>query len=112
MSTEFGTWLKEHRVKSGISARELARRANVSATYVSRLETLNETCVPSVTTMCRFAKALGIDEAQGLAAAGRIPLNISAWLLESAESWATLGNLIDQGVSIEALIQKFKTNCP
>ncbi len=109
MATEFGVWLREQRMKCGLSSRELARQAGVSATYVSRLETLNEKCVPSAPTMKRLAAALNVDEQTGLAAAGRVPVDIVNWLLEAPESWTRLQRIIDQGVSIDDVVRVYQS---
>lgn len=108
MPTVFGTWLKEKREQMGLTSRELARRANVSATYISRLETLNEKCVPSAPTMARISKALQIDEAVGLAAAGRVPPDLVNWLLESPDSWTKLQRIVDQGVSVQEVLRAYQ----
>ena len=51
--THLGQRLREHRLKSGVSLREVARQVGVSASFVSQFETGKSQ--PSVSTLYAFA---------------------------------------------------------
>lgn len=57
----FGKILRKHRMACGISQEELAFRADVDRTYVSRLE--RGTRQPTITTLIGIGVALGIPAA-------------------------------------------------
>jgi transcriptional regulator with XRE-family HTH domain len=54
---EFGTLLRETRLRCGLDQATLARRANTTQTYVSRVE--RSSVSPSLSTMRRFMHAMG-----------------------------------------------------
>lgn len=56
--TNLGTRLREVRIASGLSLREVSRQIGVSASFVSQLE--NGKSQPSVTTLYSFAQLFGI----------------------------------------------------
>lgn len=56
----FGVWLKERREEQGMSLAELGKRANLSATYIFRLEQGNRHN-PSETSRAALVEALGYD---------------------------------------------------
>jgi transcriptional regulator with XRE-family HTH domain len=59
VAQRIGPRIRARRVELGISLRELARRIDVSASFVSRVETGR--CPPSVGTLCALTSELGIS---------------------------------------------------
>ena len=55
---QLGSRLKEIRVKTGLSLREIARQLNVSPSFVSQIE--NGKSQPSVSTLYAMAKLLSV----------------------------------------------------
>lgn len=58
----FGGVIKKHRQRLGISQEELAHRADVDRTFVSRLE--RGVRQPTITTLIQLAKALEVTAAE------------------------------------------------
>jgi transcriptional regulator with XRE-family HTH domain/quercetin dioxygenase-like cupin family protein len=56
---DLGERLKGHRVRAGLSLRELARQAGVSPSFVSQIE--NGKSQPSVATLYSFSQLLGVS---------------------------------------------------
>jgi transcriptional regulator with XRE-family HTH domain len=70
--TDFGNFLKSRREKNpDISQRELARRTNLSPSYISRIE--NGEYIPSREVVIEIAKALGEDKNKFLLKAKYLP---------------------------------------
>lgn len=59
VENQFGTWLKEMRESRGLSFRQLGKLANVSSTYLNRLE-LGERKSPSIPIAKKIAQAFGV----------------------------------------------------
>ena len=58
-SSTQGRQVRRYRERAGLSQRQLGAAAGIGHSYISRLEAdLNS---PSVTTLCRLARALGVD---------------------------------------------------
>lgn len=57
----FGNVIKKHREKAGISQEELAFKAGVDRTFVSRLE--RGVRQPTITTLIALGSALGVSAA-------------------------------------------------
>ena len=55
---QLGSRLKEIRLKSGLSLREIARQLDVSPSFISQIE--NGKSQPSVATLYSFAKLLSV----------------------------------------------------
>jgi transcriptional regulator with XRE-family HTH domain len=58
----FGVVLQRHRAKKGVSQEELAHRANVDRTFVSRLE--RGVRQPTITTLMGLGRALDVSAAE------------------------------------------------
>jgi transcriptional regulator with XRE-family HTH domain len=76
---KFGSALRDLRERKQLGVRELARRANVSHTLLSRLER-GEAPPPAAKKLKAIGKALGCDEKQLFALSGRLPSNVTAVL--------------------------------
>ena len=68
---EFATLIRHRRLEMRLSQPELARRANISPSYVAWLEKGKR--VPSLATSRQLAQALDLSEDEILKAAGRVP---------------------------------------
>lgn len=69
--TGIGWYVKEKRIKKGISARELSRRSGISQPYLSQLEN-GKNKNPSVDVLNKLAKGLGITNSTLMMIAGYI----------------------------------------
>lgn len=68
----FAAKLKELRASRGLTQAELAEKADVSATYVSEMETADTT--PGIDLIERLARALGVPPGELLPSKGVDPL--------------------------------------
>jgi len=71
MKTSFAEWLLNQMKHAGLNQSELARRANVNQTVISRL--LNEKAAPSTDTLRALAKVFGLPADQVFREAGILP---------------------------------------
>lgn len=74
-----GVLIREHRKRQGITQKELAGRANLHFTAISRME---KDLIPSRETVAKVAEALNASPADFLEAAGYGEENLSATLSE------------------------------
>lgn len=51
--------IKEIRVKKGMSISELAKKAGISKSIISKVE--RKEVIPSLITLCKISKALGVN---------------------------------------------------
>jgi len=82
----FNQWLRSSREKAKLGVRELARNVGVSATYISRLESLTSPVTPSALLISRLAVALGANDLEGYDCAGVLPWDVHAWVLSGGEA--------------------------
>lgn len=75
--------LRSTREAQSLTLLQLGRRIGVSSSYLSRIETGDKTHQPSEALLVRLAAELGLDEDALLVAAGRIPKDVHAFLIES-----------------------------
>ena len=80
----FGQFLRERRHGMGISQRDLAARLGIDFTYISKLENGHED-PPSSDTLRRLAVQLGVPEANMLAQAGKVPVELRTRASEDPE---------------------------
>lgn len=89
-----GAFVREKRAAAGLTQKQLADRAGVTATYVSHIENGRE--VPSKPeTIEALAAAIGIDPYTLFHQFQRIPPQIAAWLLEDEGHLRDAVKLID-----------------
>lgn len=82
----FGGYLRGLRRGRGVTQRELAKRAGVDFTYISKLENDRALGKPSEPLCKAIAKALDVDEWEVCLRAEKLPSELVEWLLEmSAE---------------------------
>lgn len=68
---DFGRYLKEVRIKKGLSMRELSRRSGVSQAYISQLES-GKKGTPTPEQLFKLAPCLDIDYMDLMKAAGYV----------------------------------------
>ncbi len=75
MANEFGAALREYRRNAGISQRELAERAGLDFSYISKVENgrIPPPAADTIVTMCQI---IGIPPEELLALTGKIPSEV------------------------------------
>ena len=76
----FGERIRRRRSELGIGLRDAARQAEISATFLSRIETGAEKAVPAEKVIRRFADILQDDFDALMALAGRIPRDVTDYV--------------------------------
>lgn len=79
-SETFGERIRRRRMELGMGLREAARQADISATFMSRIETAVEKAVPAEKVIRRFAEILEDDFDELMALAGRIPRDVADYV--------------------------------
>lgn len=69
----FGQRIKEIRQQRNLTQRQLAERASVDSTYISKIENDRLDHTPSIKTIHDLAGALGADELELLELANKLP---------------------------------------
>lgn len=77
MSKTFGEALRDYRRATGISQRELAKRANLDFSYISKIEN-DRIPPPAADTVVAICGILKIEPEELLALTGKIPSDIQA----------------------------------
>jgi transcriptional regulator with XRE-family HTH domain len=80
-ATDIGSKLKEERLRSGLSQKELADRVSVTPSFLSQLE--NNQVSPSLGTYIQLCRALGINPGQFLEISGE--KSSVTWLLRKQD---------------------------
>lgn len=75
MANELGIALREYRRAAGISQRELAQKAGLDFSYISKIEN-GRIPPPSADTMVLICKILGVKSEELLALTGKLPSEI------------------------------------
>lgn len=81
-SVKLGTLLRLARESQGISLSTLSLKVRASPSYLSRLEQ-GERTEPSVRLIKRLAVVLELDEDELFRAAGRLPKDLTRWILQT-----------------------------
>jgi len=94
---QFGQRVRDLRLKSGLTQQELARRLNVSATYISKVENekLHFGDYPSEKFIHKLADALEADEDELLVLTDRVPKAIRKRVRERPDAFQMLARLSD-----------------
>lgn len=74
----FGTRIRELRLERGLTQRELAERAGVDVTYLSKIENDRLEHAPSIKAIQDLARALEVDELELMALANKVPPLLNA----------------------------------
>jgi HTH-type transcriptional regulator, competence development regulator len=80
----FGKYIKELRKKAGLSQRDLAEKANIDFTYLSKIEN-GKMAPPSEDTIKKIAEALNEDPDKLIIMADKIPSDYKPLLQSSPE---------------------------
>lgn len=80
----FSTFIKERRLQKGISLRRFAEMADISATYLSRIER-GDFNPPSEDAIKRISLLLHTDADNLLVLAGKVPTDVVNILLQHPE---------------------------
>ena len=78
---KIGTLIRRTREEQSLSLDVLAGKVKVSASTLSRIENHDQSRVPSAELLGRLAKALDLSPDEVFPAAGRLPPDVTAWLL-------------------------------
>ncbi len=74
----FGERLREMRKEKGLTLREVAERAGIDFTYLSKIENERIPYTPAVETIRQLADALKVDSIELLTLAGKLPKELEA----------------------------------
>lgn len=85
MPVTFGEHLRDVRRQAGISQRELANRASLDFTYISKLEN-DRLPAPAADTVLALANAVGVPPEELLALTGKIPTAVQQAVSRSAHA--------------------------
>jgi transcriptional regulator with XRE-family HTH domain len=102
----FGQLLRDARNAKGLTLRKFAIVAELSPTYVSKIER-DEMSPPSEDTIKRIARILEIDEDTLLAEAGKISSDLTNIILEHPKAFANFLRT-NQGRSAREIENRFK----
>ena len=81
--TSFGALLREHRRAAGITQRQLADRAGVDFSYISKIEN-DRISTPAADTVVKLCEILHVPADELLARGGKIPSDVQGQLGASA----------------------------
>lgn len=95
VSDSFGGYLRELRKGAGLSQRELAVRAGIDFTYLSKIEN-SRVEPPAEETMRALARAVGTDAENLLARARKMPRDLKALVAQGSMEKALLLRRIAQ----------------
>lgn len=84
MEQSFGTTLRKHRRETGLTQRDLAERAGLDFTYISKLEN-DRLPPPAADTVVLLCRILGTPPEELLALTGKIPSEVQHMV---SSSWA------------------------
>src|SRR5579864_234081 len=107
----FGKLIKELRTLRGFTQRQLAEKAGVDFTYLSKIENGRLEHTPSIKTLRDLAQALEVDELELMQAANKVPSALeplvknqdalrffqrAAREIKTAEGWQDLQAYLDR----------------
>jgi HTH-type transcriptional regulator, competence development regulator len=96
----FGQLLREKRRNAGISQRDLAARASLDFSYISKLEN-DRIPPPAANTVVGICRVLNIEPEELLAATGKLPAEIHSTVGSSAAAQSFLQNASRMGLTEE-----------
>lgn len=76
MAERFGERIRRLRTEKGLGLRAMAKKVDISATYLSRIETNEEKSPPAEKVIKALARELGDDFDTLMGLAGRIPEDV------------------------------------
>ena len=106
MGTEgFGARIRRRRTELELGLRETAKRAKLSATFLSRVETGAEKAVPGEDAIRRLAEVLQENFDDLMAAAGKVSSEVTDYVKGSPGMPEFLRQAQGQNVSVEKLME-------
>lgn len=81
--SKLGTLIREARHARDLSLQDLARKCRASPSYMCRIEGGDRSRMPSLRLLARISDALGLDRDVVFIAAGRMPDDLSKWILST-----------------------------
>ena len=107
-SETFGERIRRRRSELGIGLREAARQADISATFLSRIETGAEKAVPGEKVIRRFARILEDDFDELMTLAGRVSSEVTDYVKANPGMPEFLRRAKEQNISTEKLMEMLK----
>jgi len=104
-SETLGERIRRCRTERGIFLRETARRAGISATFLSRIETGAEKAIPAEKVIRKLADILEDDFDELMALAGRISRDVSDYVKADPGMPEFLRMAKERNVSAEKLME-------
>jgi transcriptional regulator with XRE-family HTH domain len=96
----FGQLLREKRRSAGITQRDLAARAGLDFSYISKLEN-DRIPPPAADTIVAICRVLGFEPQQLLASSGKLPADIHSSVGSSAAAQSFLNSASQMGLTEE-----------
>ena len=108
MTSSFGRAIKEARRQRGISQKDLAQRAGIDFTYLSKIENdkLAQDQFPKEDTIKKLAQALKADEEELLLLTRWIPESIKQRVIERPDAFRKVASLDDK--ALDELLKKIE----
>ena len=85
----FGKAIRNYRKQRGISQKELAEKAGIDFTYLSKIEN-NRTPPPSEDVIKAMAATLEVDSDELIRMAGKVPSDLAEFLVTDTQAMAFL----------------------
>ena len=98
MEQSFGAALRTRRREAGLTQRDLAERAGLDFTYISKLEN-NRLPPPAADTVVLLCRILGIPSEGLLALTGKIPSEVQHMVSSSSAAQKFLREAQQRGIS-------------
>lgn len=89
-----GAFIRDARVAKGLKLRELARRLDVTPSYVSDIE--NDRRVPSEEVLAKIAAELDLDYSNLVARAGRLPADAERYMRQTPAATTLFRRITEQ----------------
>lgn len=91
-----GSYLRTARESKGFSLRELARRLNLSAPFVSDVER-NRRGMGAAPYVAQWCAEVGADGAEVDRLSGRLPIGMLEWLLADGKRLSVVRKMMERG---------------
>lgn len=105
MTEQFGEHVRRRRQECGLGLRETAKRAGISATFLSRVETNAEKALPSEEVIRKLAGILNDDFDELMVLAGRISSEVKDYVKADPRMPEFLRRAKAQNIRAEKLME-------
>lgn len=105
MAETFGQRIRRVRKERKLGLRQMATKAGISATFLSRVETEKEPATPSEETIRKLADVLGDDFDGLMQLAGRIPTSVKDYMKADPGMPEFMRRAQESNVSSEKLME-------